>query len=40
MQRMCKVEEGKEQENFIAYVEAYFQLTPSDEKKGIRKLYQ
>ena len=31
-----KSEEGKEQENFIAYVEAYFQLTPSDEQKGIR----
>ena len=26
-----KLEEGKEQENFIAYDEAYFQLTPSDE---------
>ena len=27
-----KSEEGKEQENFIAYVEDYFQLTPSDEQ--------
>ena len=35
-----KLEEGKEQENFIAYVEAYFQLTPSDEQKGIRELHQ
>ena len=35
-----KLEEGKEQENFIAYVEYYFQLTPSDEQKGIRELHQ
>ena len=35
-----KSEEGEEQENFIAYIEAYFQLTPSDEQKGIRELYQ
>ena len=35
-----KLEEGKEQENFIAYVEACFQLTPSDEQKGIRELHQ
>ena len=26
------LEEGKDQENFIAYVEDYFQLTPSDKK--------
>ena len=31
-----KLEEGKEQENFIDYVEDYFQLAPSDEQKGIR----
>ena len=24
-----ELEEGKEQENFVAYVEAYFRLTPS-----------
>ena len=30
-----KLEEEKEQENFIDYVEAYFQLTPSDEQKGV-----
>ena len=35
-----KVEEVKEQENFIAYVEDYFQLTPSDEQKGIREIHQ
>ena len=35
-----KLKEGKEQENFIAYVEDYFQLTPSDEQKGIRELRQ
>ena len=27
-------------ENFIDYVEAYFQLTPPDEQKGVRELYQ
>ena len=26
--------------NFIDYVEAYFQLTPSNEQKGVRELYQ
>ena len=31
-----KLEEGKEHEKFIAYVEASIQLTPSDGKKGIR----
>ena len=25
-------------ENFIDYVEAYFQLTPSDEQTGVREL--
>ena len=34
------VEEGKEQENFVAYVEDYFQLTPSDDQKEIRELHQ
>ena len=29
-------EEGKEQENFVAYVRDYFQVTISDEEKGIR----
>ena len=35
-----KLEEVKEQENFIAYVQDYFKLTPSDEQKGIRELHQ
>ena len=35
-----ELEEGKDQENFVAYIEAYFQLTPSDEYKGIRELHQ
>ena len=28
-----KLEKGKEQENFIAYVEDYFKLTPADEQR-------
>ena len=35
-----KSEEGKEQENFVDYVEAYFQLTPSDKHKGVRELHE
>ena len=35
-----KLEEEKDLENFIGYVEAYFQLTPSDEQKGERELNQ
>ena len=35
-----ELEEVKEQENFVAYFEAYFQLTPSDEQKRIRELHQ
>ena len=35
-----ELEEGKDQENFVAYIEAYFQLTPSDEYKGIRELHK
>ena len=27
-------------ENFIDYVEAYFQQTPSDEQKGVRALHE
>ena len=34
-----KVEEERDVENFFDYVEAYFQLTPPDEQKGIRELY-
>ena len=35
-----KVEEERDKENFIYYVEAYFQLTPPDEQKGVRELYE
>ena len=27
-------------ENFIDYVEAYFQLTPPDEQKGVKELHE
>ena len=35
-----KLEEERDQENSVDYVEAYFQLTPSDKQKGIRELHQ
>ena len=35
-----KLEEERDVENFIDYVEAYFQLTPSDEQNGVRELNQ
>ena len=35
-----KLEEEQYVENFIDYVEAYFQLTPPDEQKVERKLYE
>ena len=35
-----KLEEERDVENFIDYVEAYFQLTPPDEKKGVRGIYE
>ena len=34
-----KVEEERDVENFIDYVEDYFQLTPPDKQKGVRELY-
>ena len=34
-----ELEEKRDVENFIDYVEDYFQLTPSDEQKGIRELH-
>ena len=40
MNLQIKLEEGKYRENFVAYVEDYFHLTPSDEQKGIRELHQ
>ena len=35
-----KLEEERDVENFFGYVEAYFQLTPPDEQKGVRELYE
>ena len=35
-----KLEEERDVENFIDYVEAYFQLTPSDEQKGVMELHE
>ena len=47
VKRMCtgegttdKLQEERYVENFIDYVEAYFQLTPSDEQKGVRELQE
>ena len=35
-----KLEEEQDVENFINYVQAYFQLTPPDEQKVVRELYE
>ena len=35
-----KLEEEQGVENFIDYIEAYFQLTPTDEQKGVRELHE
>ena len=35
-----KLEEERDVENFFDYVEAYFQLTPPDEQKGVRELHE
>ena len=35
-----KLEEERDVETFIDYVEDYFQLTPSDENKRARELYE
>ena len=35
-----KLEEERDVEKFIDYVEDYFQLTPPDEQKGVRELYE
>ena len=35
-----KLEEEPDVENFIDYVEAYFQITPPDEQKGVRELHE
>ena len=34
------LEENLYVENFIDYVEGYFQLTPSDEQKGVKELHE
>ena len=38
--QQIKLEEKRDQENIFDYVETYFQLTPSDEQKGIKKLHE
>ena len=35
-----KLEEERDVENFIEYVEDYFQLAPPDEQMGIRELHE
>ena len=40
MELEIKLEEERDVENFIDYVEDYFQLTPSDEQKGLRDLHE
>ena len=37
---LIKLEEKRDVENFVDYVEDYFQLTSSDEQKVIRELYE
>ena len=46
MQRVCtgeglqiKLEEERDVEKFIGSFQAYFQLTPQEEQKGVRELY-
>ena len=34
-----KLEEERDQENFISFVETYYELTPANEKKGVRQLH-
>ena len=35
-----KLEEERDVEKFIDYVEDYFQLTPPDEQKGVREIHE
>ena len=35
-----KLEEKRDVEKFVNYVESYFKKTPSDEQKGIRELHE
>ena len=39
-EQQIKLEDERDVENFIDYVEAYFQLTPPDEQKGVRELHE
>ena len=40
MELQIKLEEERDVENFIDYVEAHFRLTPPDEQKGVRELHE
>ena len=40
MELHIRLEEERDVENFIDYVEDYFQLTPPDEQKGVRELHE
>ena len=40
MELQIKLEGERDVENFIDYVEAYFQLTLPDEQKGLMELYE
>ena len=39
-EQQIKLEEERDVEKFIDYVEAYFYLTPSYEQKGVREFHQ
>ena len=39
-ERQIKLQEERDVEKFIDYVEAYFQLTPPNEQKVERELYE
>ena len=39
-EHQIKLEQERYVENFIGYVEAYFQLTPPDEQKVVREIYE
>ena len=40
MELQSRLEKIRDVKKFIDYLEAYFQLTPSDELKGTRKLHE
>ena len=35
-----KIRRGRDEENFIDYIDNYCQLTPPDKQKGVRELYE